>query len=193
MSEAGVPEALERVLQVIEGDEVRDEVEPGERRVLLTPLGRLGEQELVDATWRAEANAVLAWGLGRFELPAFDEQVDPFAVATALGMADGHVDDDLLASPTLRPADEIDALAEQLFAAHWRLVQFRLDGLAMDFEELGETAWFGPLLIAGLPLVDRDLAIRGSTIADADPADVRAMLQAPGGVEPLRASWQRAD
>jgi hypothetical protein len=32
---------------------------------------------------------------------------------------------------------------------------------------------FGPLLIAGLPLLDRDLAIRGSPIADADPTDVR--------------------
>jgi hypothetical protein len=171
-SEPGVAEDIERIAEIVERADVRDEVEPGERRILSAPLGGLSEQEVIDGTWRAEAVAVLAWALGRFELPAFDEQVDPFDVATALGMAKGDVDD-LLESPSLRPAEEIDTLAEQLFAAHWRLRQFGLDGRAIDLEEFAATAWFGPLLIAGLPLVDRDLAIRGSAIADADPADVR--------------------
>jgi hypothetical protein len=137
---AGVADAFDRVRKIIEREDIRDEVEPSERRVLLAPLGWLGEQDRIDATWRAEASAVLAWGLRRFELPAFDEQVDPFEVVTSLGMAGGDIDEDLLNTPSLRPADEIHALAEHLYTAHWRLVQYRLDGQSMDFDEFAETA-----------------------------------------------------
>jgi hypothetical protein len=140
------------------------EAEPAERRLLEARLGTLDERHIVDAGWRAEGLAVLAWGLGRSELPSYQEMVDPRKVADALGFME-PAGETLLATATLRSHDEIEALAQRLFAVHWRLREFSLRPVAMDFVSTARTAWFGPLDVTGLELASGDLAIDGRPLS----------------------------
>jgi hypothetical protein len=142
------------------------EVEPDEERVLKSPVGTLDPQDRINLTWRAEALAVLAWALGMMEMPAHDEQCPAPPIAEAFGLL--KPSPNILAAPRLRTPDELAWYAERAFALHWRLRQFSLDGEAMDFAAFAPTADFGPLEIEGLPLLDRDLAIRGRPLARSD-------------------------
>jgi hypothetical protein len=56
---------------------LQSELEPDERRFLATPVGAASDRAMVDAHWRTEGLGVLAWALGRFELPPYDEQTNP--------------------------------------------------------------------------------------------------------------------
>jgi Domain of unknown function (DUF4272) len=165
-------EALETAREIAFDPRFRHELEAHEVAMLQAPLGRLERQPCIGGTWRAEALAVLAWALGRVQLPRFDQLADAFVVTEALGMADGAIDEELLSAPTLRPAGEVELLTEELFAAHWRIREFGQTGEPMDFGKFAEQAWFGPLLIDRLPLVDGDLGIRGVAIGDAAADDV---------------------
>jgi Domain of unknown function (DUF4272) len=161
------------VLEIAGDPRIDRELEIRERRLFETPLGQLDERALIDGSWRAEALAVLAWALNCFELPPFDVQADAWDVTEALGMADADVPEALLSAPALRPSEEIQRLSEQLFAAHWRIREFGLRREALDFPSLAERAWFGPLQIDGLPLLERDLALRGTPITEVDSAVVQ--------------------
>src|SRR5262249_19666341 len=99
---------------------IEDELEPDEQEVLQRPPGKLDEQMQINSGWRLEGLVVLAWALGRFELPPHDQLVsmDPLWRSLGLFEADAGA---LLANPTLRPDEEIGALRDRLFALHWRL------------------------------------------------------------------------
>jgi hypothetical protein len=86
-----------------------------------------------------------------------------------VGLLETHKARDLLASPVLRPREEIAALRDRLFALHWRLADFTLRPQRMDFAEFARTSWFGPLDISGVPLAEGDLALRGAPIDRAAP------------------------
>ena len=75
----------------------------------------------------------------------------------------------LLVNAALRPPQEIEALRQRLFALHWRLTDYFVRPTVIDFAEFARTAWFGPLDIAGLHLIDDDLAVQGMPIDQADP------------------------
>jgi hypothetical protein len=141
-------------------------------------VGKLDRQAAVDATWRLEGLAVLAWALNRFDLPPHDQQVDPGKLLPALGILNAERSKALLAEPALRPPDELKARSDQLFAIHWRLRNFRLKPEAMNFRDFARTAWFGPLNIEGVRLVGDDLAVGDSAIANADPDAVGAAQSA---------------
>ncbi len=153
---------------------IADEFEADELAVFDAPLGELTDQDLVNASWRSEAAAVLAWALKRYEPERHDRQVDPQAVADALGWLKPR-EETVLADPVLRTDDEQFDYREQLFAVHWRLDEFRLRPEPMDFRKVAATAWFGPLIIAGVPLVDGDLAIGDTSISQA-PHDLRSSV-----------------
>lgn len=140
------------------------ECEPRERRLLEAPVGTLSAADAVNGSWDAEAMVVLAWALGRVELPAFDAPCKPRVVADALGFWQERAQS-VLCAPSLRGPAEIDALANALFAVHWRLREFSLRRTAMDFRASAEHAWFGPLDLSGVPLVEDDLAIDGAPLA----------------------------
>jgi hypothetical protein len=91
---------------------VWDELSRAEQLVVATDLGALDAQARVDATWRSEGLAVLAWALGRYDLPD-GEQADPQKAADALGFLGDGVKE-AIASANLRSANEIDALGERL-------------------------------------------------------------------------------
>jgi len=146
-----------------------DELEPNEWEILQRPLGRLDQSQQINATWRLEGLVVLAWALGRFEIPPHDQLVNANALWRSLGLMNVAGANEVLAKPTLRPRPEFAALRQRLFALHWRLRNFYLHPGVMDFAEYARTCWFGPLDVSGLPLVESDLAVGGERLDRADP------------------------
>ena len=143
---------------------VGDEVESWERDVLDAPLGKLESRQHLNAQWLSEGLALLAWALKRFELRPYDRQVEPSDVGNSLGFLAPR-DETVLGGPGLRSVEEILAVRETYFSVHWRLRQFSLDREKIDFAGFAETAWFGPLSLEGVRLVDGDLAIGAQTIS----------------------------
>jgi hypothetical protein len=127
----------------------------------------------LESCWKAEGLAVLAWALGRLELPAYDECVDPQAACESVRFLDPAAAESLLASPKLRSPQEIKRLSDQLFALHWRLREFSLRGQPMNLREFAGTAWFGPLDLSAARLLSDDLAIGDDAISEADDYDVQ--------------------
>jgi hypothetical protein len=77
-----------KVLDWIDALAIGDELEPDEWKALQRPVGTLDRQAAVNATWRVEGLAVLAWALQRFELPAYDQMVDPSVLLNFVGFLD---------------------------------------------------------------------------------------------------------
>jgi hypothetical protein len=176
--DAGNPKAeafREDVLSWICGIGLVEEAESNEFALLECKLGGLSDRQRIDASWRAEGLAVLAWALRRGELPVYDKRADPYPIAQALGFREMR-QDTVLAIPGLRPQEEISDLADTLFTLHWRMRQYSLDRKPMNFEEFANTAWFGPLSLLGLRLVSDDLEVRGVPVWDASEEDWREVL-----------------
>ena len=163
-------------------------MEEYEREVLLARPGALDPELQLYAQWRVEGLCVLLWALGRAELPPHDHEVDPQTLLAAAGVLNADAARDLLAAPALRPRDEIETLRKRLFALHWRVTEYRIRGTAIDFAHFAATAWFGPLDITGLPLVEGDLAIGGKRI-DRAPHQAFGRVQSIVHERHLAANW----
>jgi hypothetical protein len=148
------------------------EMEPGEREVLLAPPGTLEPGQQANATWRLEGLCVLLWALGRGDIPPHDREAHAQTLFEAAGVLRADAARELLAAPALRPRDEIAALRMRLFALNWRITEYHIRRQAMDFARFAATAWFGPLDITGLPLVEGDLAIGAVRIDRASPREL---------------------
>lgn len=172
----GAGDTRSTILAWVEGLGAMPEFETDERRIIETPASALPSADRVNGSWRVEGAAVLAWALGLIDLPAHDEPIDPGDLITALGEFDAERTVGVLAGATLRPPEELQLLAARQLAVHWRLREQSVRPEAIDFAELARTAWFGPLEITGLRLVDGDLAVDGRTLSDADPALVQRTI-----------------
>src|SRR5262245_41185696 len=64
---------------------IETELEPQEAELIHTPIGNLDRQRAVDAGWRCEGMAVLAWALSSHEAFPHDVQANPRSVADSLG------------------------------------------------------------------------------------------------------------
>jgi hypothetical protein len=148
-----------------------DEFEPNEWEVLQRPLGRLDQRGQIDSTWRLEGLVVLAWALGRFDIPPHDQLVELNPLWRSLGLLDADVSQALVTEAALRPRTEIGTLRNRMFALHWRLRNYHLTPDVMNFAEFARTCSFGPLDLTGLPLVEGDLGLRGVRL-DRAPPDV---------------------
>ena len=133
------------------------ECEPHERRLLEAAIASLTPRDVVNASWNAEGMAVLAWALGRAELPPFDHPCRTAAVAQALGFLQPP-QRSAPAAASLREPQEIAAVARRIFTVHWRLREFSLRREPIDFGAVAARTNFG-LDLGGLPIVDGDLAI----------------------------------
>src|SRR5205085_8399205 len=114
---AGNPDAeslRERILGWISALRVWSEVEACEAPVLRAPLGTLNRKDVLRYSWCVEGVAVLAWALGRFDLPAHDELVDQYAVTDALWFLSEDARD-ILNEATLRSHTELDAYRELMY------------------------------------------------------------------------------
>jgi hypothetical protein len=156
----------EEILDWLAGLSLTEEIESNEQALLTSPLGSLSRQSAVDASWRSEGLAILAWALKKIDLPLQDEMVDSPAIAYSLGFLNDEAET-VLNNPELRSGEELSRLAELMFAFHWRMRQFSLDQAAMNFVEFARECWFGPLEIEGLRCIDNDLAIGDKPISQA--------------------------
>lgn len=147
------------------------EAEPHELALIQTPIGSAQEQAIIDGVWRAEGAQLLLWALGVRDLPAHDAQEHPYDVAKDVGvLSEGSPE--MHASPTLRPADEVDSMRRRLLALHWRLREFRVNPGSVDFEKFAANNWFGGFDLQNIPLSGGDLAIGGKAVGSAAPAAV---------------------
>lgn len=166
-NDPNVEDTRKRIIEWIQSIGIDEELEPDEWKVIQRPLGRLSQQEAINATWRLEGLGVLAWALNRQELLPIDELVQPNKLLPSVGLL--HVDraNALLAEPALRAPEELQQLADRMFALHWRIRNYSLKPEAMNFREFAKTAWFGPLDITGLRLIGDDLALGDHPIHEA--------------------------
>lgn len=171
------PEAqptYQELLAWVDAIGIQDELEPDEWQVLQRPLGRLEQQDQVNGTWRLEGLVVLAWALGRSEIPPLDQLVEMNPLWKSLGILDADEAQSLLEHPTLRPLDELVEQRDRMFAIHWRLRNFRLRPETIDFANFATTCWFGPLNIRDVTLLEGDLGLQGLRIDKAEPDIVSA-------------------
>lgn len=187
-SEPWVAEFHQDTLAWVNEIGIADELEPDEWKVLQRPPGTLDQRAQIDATWRLEGLAVLAWALHRFELPEYDELVDPRALTRSLGFSDAELARDLLTAPNCRSAAEIETLRKQLLALHWRLRDFRLRPGSMDFRAFSKKCWFGSFDISPFRLMGDDLAIGDYAIVDA-PEDLFDAALSAASERHLAINW----
>ena len=76
---------------------------------------------------------MLAWALGLAELPPYDRLVETHELLSALAFLDDGNAREILASASLRPADDLERFKVQIFAYHWRMVDYRVNGTATDY------------------------------------------------------------
>lgn len=162
----GIEDVRRRILSWVVGKGLAAELEDAERAVLDAPAGSLDQKVAIKYSWRIEGAAVLAWAIGLYELPAYDMPADPDLLTKNLAIAGDGISD-LISSAQLRDYEQLLVFANQMFSLHWRLVNFRLHPQKMDFATFAREAWFGPLDISTLRLVDNDLALGEAEIAGA--------------------------
>lgn len=149
-------------------------IEPQERQFLDCRLGRADEEYSVGGSWRMEGAAVLAWALRRFDLPPYDETVDFNALAKAIGVMNEEATEELIRAAVLRPSEAIDRYARQITVLSWRLRQFGLSPVPMEFVAyLREHSRFKKQWLEPLRLIDGDLAIGKRSISKAKKSDVQ--------------------
>ena len=174
-----------------------DELEPHERDLLRTLIGRADERDINAALWRLEGLAVLAWSLRCSDLPAYDERMDCTEVPPSVGFSesllcahDTSIARNLLQHAALRPASEISRFASHITIVSWRLRQLRLNREALALvdmhPELKQSIPFTPALrpmdfaaylrrypmfkeqwLEGLRFVGGDLAIGANSVTEA--------------------------
>jgi hypothetical protein len=169
-------------------------LEEPERTFLKSAAGRPEEKVSTAASWRREGLAVLAWALGRFDLPAYDVPVaPPDAAHLSVGFQDPQIARELMARPKLRPLAEIDRLAAQLTVVSWRLQQFAMMPGPMDMIAfLRKWSSFKDTWLEGLRIIDGDLAIGAQPIALAPTESV--LLCRAGTIErQIAAYWLQGD
>jgi hypothetical protein len=136
-----------------------------ERRIFNTPFGQLTVQDRVNASWLSEAVVVMAWALGKTNLPGFSEQCDPAGSANSLGFLQS-VEATALNGPQLLPADVLQEYNEFVYNVHWRIRDFSFNKKAYNFESLANNAWGEPLIRHGLTLAeDKDISLNGITLS----------------------------
>lgn len=143
------------------------ELEEWEKAFIAKPLGTLEDRERIDATWLSEGLLVLAWALGRYGMPPYDQPIVAAEVTDALGLLKPDAET-VLAKRSLRSPSELEDFRQDIFAINWRLREFRVTGQPIDFATVAKTAWFGSLSLARVRLVDGDLAIGATRIDKTD-------------------------
>jgi hypothetical protein len=176
----------------VEAAGIGDELEPEEWKVLQRPVGKLQQQDAINTAWRFEGLVVLAWALGRFEMPSQDELVDPWPLLDSVGFLKEDQARNLLAEPQLRLAEELARMRELIFALHWRMRDFSIRPEACDFVQVGNQPWMGHEGISQLRLIDGDLAIGDGPIARASADDI-SRTQSAAQERHLAINWLHGD
>jgi hypothetical protein len=152
------------------------ELEDEERRIVETPLGQLSREDAAEAGWRGEGAATLAWGLGRWSLPAIDTPVDAADVAMQLDW----LGDEPLAfceSVRMRARSDVVQLAEMLEVAQWRLDRALAGEPAVSLRNFDAGTFSWPREAEPLAFGDGgDLAVGGQPL-DAAPEHAQRLAR----------------
>ena len=96
-----------------------------ELQLLRKPPGQWERQELIDASWKAECSAVLAWSLGIVNVLApYDQEVDNHVAMAAIPEPTGAVA--LTTAARLRPPAQIERARDQAELWLWRARTHRI-------------------------------------------------------------------
>jgi hypothetical protein len=164
------------ILSWIQSVGIEDELEPDEWKVLQRPVGSLDRQAAVDASWRVEGLAVLAWAFHRAELPPYDQQIEPAKLYAALECWDEKAGKEFLASARSRPPEELAEFQTIILAVHWRLRQLSLDPRAIDFRKFSRDGWMAPFDLQPFRIIHGDLALGDYPVSKAP----KELLEAAG-------------
>ncbi len=154
-----------------EDHDLTTEFEKSELEFLESAVGALDEQSMINASWRIEGLAILAWALNLVELPVYDQTVNSTVIMTSVIQAAKTI----LQNPKLRDADEIGKVSEQIFSLRWRLREPR-NGQALDFARVAEGNWFLSSDISSFRLIDRDIALGDTSVSQAPPAVLQSAV-----------------
>jgi hypothetical protein len=158
----------------LEALDIEEEMSDWERNLIALPFGSLPQRDRINASWLSEAVVVLAWALGKTELPGFNEQCDPAGSANRLGFLQ-PARSTALDGPELRSMSDLQEYNEFIYNLHWRLRDFQLRKQPYDFESLAGKAWGEPILRYGLILQERDLCVGGVPISRAEEIARRSL------------------
>jgi len=156
-----------RLQQWIADEDLRQEFEAHEWEGICCPLGALTRRDRIDMSWRSEGLVVLAWALQRSDLPPHDTQADGPCVGEAIGFLEDGAVGRLIADARERSQEDLRWLEEMTLAVHWRLRQYSLHPEPIDFVDFAQKCQWADMPIADLPMIDRDLALRGKPISQA--------------------------
>jgi hypothetical protein len=172
---------------------VADELEPDEAKLLHLPVGVPPRQDIINGTWLIEGVGVLAWALGRYRLPPYDELFDPADLLPAIGILDPKRARGMIATSRLRARDELDRVSWQLFTIHWRLQHFALEPRAMNLRAMPKKVMFAHLLdVSACRFIDGDLAI-GNQPLERAPTDKVAMCSSAVQERHKAINWLAGD
>jgi hypothetical protein len=174
-SREGAEDLRQRLLPWLDRIGAGGEPEPAEARILATPAGELDRRATINATWRSEGLAILAWALHYAALLPFHTICDPVEIAHSMGFFGDRGKTPLMA-PRLRSADEIQYWAHTYLTLHWRLRQFSLKPGTMDFVAYASECNWTSMELTDLEIQDNDLAIRGVRIDRVDTATMREVV-----------------
>jgi len=193
--------------QWIEKLGLANECEQTELDLIRASLGKADERLAIDAQWREEGLAVLAWALNRFELPPYDQPVKEATAGASIGFSeerlaalDTSMAEKSIAEAQLRSANEIDRYAVHATLVNWRLRSYSLSEDPTGVERKGmnfagylrEHPSFKESWLNGLRLKDKDLTIGGVALGDAKPADVE-ICEGTAVERQIAALWLRGD
>ncbi len=159
---------LARLADWFWSQEIGHELEDHERTILDTPLGGLDPGTVQTLGDSFDAVAVLAWALRLAEMPSHDCFIDRRYLTDAIGLfsEDAHF---IVDSADLRDAIDLRAQADRIMAIHWRLREWQLRPVAVDFAKVASETWFGSMDVSNVPLRSNDLAFHARPIGNADP------------------------
>lgn len=164
--DAGKPSAEElrqEILRWLDAIDAADEAEPSEIALLSTPLGELDSKKAISMSWQSEGMVVLAWALGYAELPAVHMECEPSTIANRMGfLAERPLTP--LRSPQRRELEEIEAWTDIHLTLHWRLREFSLRPVTINFVDYVSQCRWATLRLDHLEIQDGDLAINGTRL-----------------------------
>jgi len=161
----GAQEMAGRILPLTLETGIYQTYEPAEQQLLQAPWGTLPRRERVALSWAVEGVGVMAWALGKAELPPFDTRCEAAPVGSALGLFE-HESPAVVRAATLRDRSEIQMRALTYEILSWRLEYFVETRHHIDFASRLNTPNRLHAIIEGFKLIDNDLAVDGAPLVE---------------------------
>lgn len=116
-----------KVKDWLKSEQLWDASPAAERRLLGARLGHMGPQEVINATWRAEALVVLLWALRLAEsIPPYDTKTDLDAAFDSIGLLEET--GTFVVNARLRGSCELCRARDTAELWHWRARTYQIQG-----------------------------------------------------------------